>query len=63
MVDEDANAMASAMRQYVEYAGPSRVIFARCDTPESITMGRQMGLALFQGRYLDSVLAGEAGAA
>ena len=63
MVDEDAKAMAKAMREYVEYAGPSRVIFARCDTPESIMMGRQMGLALFQGRYLDSVLAGEANVA
>lgn len=60
MLDENTAAMASAMREYVEYAGPSRVIFARCDTRESIAMGRQMGLALFQGRFLDSVLAGEA---
>ena len=60
MLDENAAAMAQAMREYVEYAGPSRVIFARCDTQESIKMGRQMGLALFQGRFLDAVLAGEA---
>jgi hypothetical protein len=35
-----------------------RTILARCDTEAAIQVGRQLGISLFQGRYVDSVLRG-----
>ncbi|MDX2074448.1 MAG: hypothetical protein SFX19_08825 [Alphaproteobacteria bacterium] len=36
--------------------GPSRVILCRCDKKQAIDFGQSIGIALFQGRYVDSVL-------
>jgi EAL domain-containing protein (putative c-di-GMP-specific phosphodiesterase class I) len=35
-----------------------RTILARCDTEAAIQVGRQLGISLFQGRYVDTVLRG-----
>jgi len=44
------------IHKLVEQAGSSRVILARCDDPAAIRLGQNMGVAMFQGRYLDNVL-------
>ena len=44
----------------VERVGASRVILARCDAPAAIRLGQTMGVSMFQGRYLDTVLQNEA---
>jgi len=36
--------------------GTNRVILCRCDNKSAIEYGQAMGISLFQGRYLDSVL-------
>ncbi len=48
------------LREQVERTGKSRVILARCDTPTAIRYGQSMGITMFQGRYLDSILQEEA---
>jgi len=36
-----------------------RTILARCDSEAAIQVGRQLGITLFQGRYVDSLLRGK----
>lgn len=40
----------------VERAGKGRIILARCDNRHMIETGQKMGITMFQGHYLDSVL-------
>jgi EAL domain-containing protein (putative c-di-GMP-specific phosphodiesterase class I) len=40
----------------VERVGKGRVILARCDNETMIKVGQEMGITMFQGRYLDAVL-------
>lgn len=44
----------------VERVGASRVILARCDAPAVIRLGQSMGVSMYQGRYLDTVLQNQA---
>ncbi len=36
--------------------GSNRVILCRCDTREAVQYGQALGISLFQGRYIDSIL-------
>lgn len=47
-------------RQAIERCGKSRVILAHCDSPEAVRFGHQLGITLFQGRFLDSLMQEEA---
>ena len=52
-MDVEKNRLLSeAIRQ----CGNNRVILARCDTLQAVEFGQALGLSLFQGRYLDSVV-------
>ena len=48
------------LNKQVERVGPSRVILARCDAPNAICLGQSMGISMYQGRYLDTVLQNQA---
>jgi EAL domain-containing protein (putative c-di-GMP-specific phosphodiesterase class I) len=45
-------ALADAIRR----AGNNRVILTRCDNKQAVEYGQALGITLFQGRYLDSVV-------
>ncbi|HEY7689352.1 MAG TPA: hypothetical protein VH835_11690 [Dongiaceae bacterium] len=49
---------ARSLRKHVERIGPRRVILSRCDTPQAIGYGREMGIDLFQGQHVDELLIG-----
>jgi len=40
----------------VKRCGSSRVILARCDSKDAVYYGQSLGIALFQGRYIDGLL-------
>jgi EAL domain-containing protein (putative c-di-GMP-specific phosphodiesterase class I) len=40
----------------IKSCGANRVILTRCDTRQAVEYGQAMGLTLFQGRYLDSIV-------
>lgn len=40
----------------IRESGSSRVILCRCDTKAAVDYGQSMGVALFQGRYIDGLL-------
>jgi len=47
-------------RAAVERCGKSRIILGRCDSPDAIRFGVDMGITMFQGRFVDSVMQEEA---
>ena len=49
--------MVSDLRQRVEQTGQSRMIVCRCDTEDAMRLGWDLGVSLFQGRFIDQVLA------
>jgi EAL domain-containing protein (putative c-di-GMP-specific phosphodiesterase class I) len=48
------------MTETIAQYGQNRVILCRCDTEEAIEWGKSVGIALFQGRYVDYRLNPEA---
>jgi EAL domain-containing protein (putative c-di-GMP-specific phosphodiesterase class I) len=48
---------AAEVRAAIERAGKSRIIIARCDNEEAVRFGQECGVHLFQGRYIDRILA------
>jgi hypothetical protein len=52
-----------SLRRHVDRIGPQRVVLCRCDSPQAIAYGRQIGIDLFQGRQVDALLASRATAA
>lgn len=40
----------------IEKCGPTRIILSRCDSQEAVYYGQSLGLALFQGRYVDTLV-------
>lgn len=40
----------------VKRCGANRVILARCDSKDAVYYGQSFGIALFQGRYIDSLV-------
>jgi len=50
----------SALGAYVSRCGPSRTILCRCDSAHAISLGQSVGISLFQGRYVEQMLAGPA---
>lgn len=55
----DAN--RDRFRQAVKESGAARVVLCRCDGPEAVDFGRELGITLFQGRYIDRLLTGGVG--
>ena len=43
-------------RKAVHKIGRARVILCRCDDKQAVDFGRFMGVAMFQGRYIDRLL-------
>jgi hypothetical protein len=48
------------IRKLVEHAGEHRVILCRCDTDQAIEYGRSIGITLFQGKQVDTMMGGRA---
>jgi hypothetical protein len=46
----------SDMVDAVQRAGSNRVILCRCDNKSAVEYGQALGISLFQGRFIDSVL-------
>ena len=49
------------LKEAVERCGKSRVILARCDAADAVYYGQSLGISLFQGRYVDSIVNPESG--
>ncbi len=56
LVDGGENVHAQ-VRQMIEAIGGERVVLCRCDNREAIDFGKSVGINIFQGRYIESLLA------
>ncbi|MBI2586728.1 MAG: hypothetical protein HYW28_12795 [Rhodospirillales bacterium] len=45
------------VRNLVKRGGPDRLVLCRCDNRESIDFGKSVGITLFQGRYIENLIA------
>ncbi len=45
------------IRDVISKDGPEKIIMNRCDTREAIDFGRSVGINLFQGRYVENLIA------
>ncbi len=55
--EQDANSAKNIkLAEAVRACGNNRVILTRCDTKQAVQYGQALGITLFQGRYLDSVV-------
>jgi EAL domain-containing protein (putative c-di-GMP-specific phosphodiesterase class I) len=53
----DANSPKNLkLAEAVRSCGNNRVILTRCDNKQAVSYGQALGITLFQGRYLDSVV-------
>ena len=53
MLEQSGTPAAEPLMRGIERADPLRVILKGCDTPAAFSTGRALGLALFQGKFLD----------
>ena len=44
------------LKDAIERCGKSRIILARCDAADAVYYGQSLGVSLFQGRYVDSIV-------
>jgi hypothetical protein len=56
LLNNKARLMPS-LREHVERIGPQRFILIHCDAPEAMDLGAELGISLFQGRYVSHLLA------
>lgn len=45
------------LRDAIQAANPRRIILMRCESDDAIELGNQLGISLFQGHFLDHLLA------
>lgn len=56
-VEADLNSKENQeISEAVKNFGTNRVILCRCDNKQAVQYGQALGISLFQGRYIDSVL-------
>jgi len=46
------------LKQMIRDRKKGRTILARCDSDSAVKVGQQLGITLFQGRYVDGVSRG-----
>jgi hypothetical protein len=56
LVDGGENVHAQ-VRQMIDSIGGDRVVLCRCDNREAIDFGNSVGILLYQGRYIESLMA------
>ncbi len=45
------------LREAIKEVNPRRIIMMRCESDDAVELGQQLGISLFQGYYLDHLLA------
>jgi hypothetical protein len=56
---EGGEEMQNRIRSLVRRAGQNRMVLCRCDNREAVDFGHSVGISLFQGRHIETLLAEE----
>ena len=54
--DDNSISYREALKQAIEKADPKRVILSRCNNAGSVNFGLELGVSIFQGRYIDLIV-------
>ena len=55
-IPEAGKALKETLKTAVQKQGAKRIILCHCDDETAVNYGKALGIMLFQGRYLDSIL-------
>ena len=56
-VESDLNSLQNlALAKSVKECGSNRIVLCRCDNRQAVAYGQALGISLFQGRYIDSLI-------
>jgi hypothetical protein len=56
MLDDPTGKRHDELREFVTALGESRAILARCDSEEGVRLGESLGIRMFQGRHIDTLV-------
>jgi hypothetical protein len=56
MLDDPTGQRHEEVRNFVAALGESRAILARCDSDEGVRLGEALGIRMFQGRHIDTLI-------
>ena len=59
MADDMSGTRTAELKEHVDRCGRARIILCRCDSDEAVRFGQSLGITMYQGRYIDRLLAGE----
>ena len=59
MADDVSGTRATELKEHVDRCGRARIILSRCDSDEAVRFGQSLGITMYQGRYVDRLLANE----
>ncbi len=59
MADDVSGKRATELKEHVDRCGRARIILSRCDSDEAVRFGQSLGITMYQGRYVDRLLANE----
>jgi hypothetical protein len=54
-----SGARAVELKEHVDRCGRARIILSRCNSDEAVRFGQSLGITMYQGRYVDRLLANE----
>jgi hypothetical protein len=57
MTDSAMERRLAEIKEWVGRTGEARVILCRCDNADAVRVGHSLGMSLFQGRHIDTLLA------
>jgi hypothetical protein len=49
----------ASFKAWLSVQNPNKVILAHCDTPDALEAGHNVGICLFQGKYIDDMISRE----
>jgi hypothetical protein len=58
--DFDETVGTKRIRRLIRDAQAARVILCRCDAEDAVTFGQSVGITMFQGRFIENLIAEEA---
>lgn len=56
LVEDLSSRRTAELKSRIDEVGRTRVVLARCDSRDAIEFGHSMGISMFQGRYVDSLI-------
>jgi hypothetical protein len=57
MADDNSGTRLDTLKEHVDRCGRARLIIARCDSDEAVRFGQSLGSTVYQGHYIDRLLA------